>query len=376
MTTPSPGLVLAAYTHLGAMGLKGNGMYYLIQESWKKQYVQKVIVVSKKSCQFEFDFCLVDTLPGESRLISLLGKIREKMWDAFPARWLGESVIFDLYAASRLPRSGRVYSGTPHPQYMTEQAQVESRNFGLKETQRLRTDGWEMARFATHVATSDYIITVSEFAKKTYEQRGVPGEKIFVAPLGVDLEKFHATPLSTSSPFTYLFVGQVDGTTGILKGLHYLLQAWYELDLPNARLIVCGRMGHEARALTRRYAEKLKQVEFVGFVSNIEDYYQRASVFVLPTIAEGLAKVVLEAMASGCPVITTPVLEPLVRDGIDGFYIPLRDVAALKERMLYFYQHPDETKRMGACAVEQAYRFTWKRFSSQVAAIVEQLAAQ
>jgi glycosyltransferase involved in cell wall biosynthesis len=397
MATPLPQLVLAAYTHFGAMGLKGNGMYYLVQEAWKKQYVQKIIVVSKKSCQYEFDFCLVDTLPGESRLISLLGQIREKMWSEFPARWLGESIIFDHYAASRLPRSGGVlittprlihttrkakqlgyttllYSGTPHPQYMIEQVQTEHKAFGLKEARLLKTDSWEMTRFATHVATSDYILTVSEFAKRTYEQQGIPSERIFVAPLGVDLRKFHAIPPSPSPPFTYLFVGQVDGTTGVLKGLPYLLQAWDELALTDARLVICGHMGPEAQRILQPYGGKLKQVEFVGFVNNIEDYYQHASVFVLPSVAEGFAKVVAEAMASGRPVITTPIFDFVVREGLDGFITPFRDVAALKDRMLYFYQHREESARMGANASKQARQFSWERFSRQVAKIVEQLA--
>jgi glycosyltransferase involved in cell wall biosynthesis len=134
-------------------------------------------------------------------------------------------------------------------------------------------------------------------------------------------------------------------------------------------------MGHEVQTLMHRYAGNLRGVEFVGFVSNIEDYYRQASVLVFPTLAEGLAKVVLEAMASGRPVITTPVLKPVVREGLDGFYVPLRDVAALKERMLYFHQHRDELGRMGKNAAEQAQRFTWERFSRQIADIVATVAA-
>jgi glycosyltransferase involved in cell wall biosynthesis len=100
---------------------------------------------------------------------------------------------------------------------------------------------------------------------------------------------------------------------------------------------------------------------------NPQDYYRRSSVFVLPSVAEGLPKVVLEAMACGRPVITTPILKPVVRDAVDGFYVPMRDVEALKEKMLYFYEHPEEVARMGANASERARSFTWDRFSRQIA---------
>lgn len=397
MSPSSPRLVLAAFTHFGAMGLKGNGMYYLVWEAWRRQYLQKAIVVSKKSCRYEFDLRLVNTLPGESRLISLFSEIKQRVWKEFPSRWLGE-IIFDHYAASQLPRVGGVlvttprlvqtvrkaktlgyttllYGGAPHPQLFLEQIQRENEALGLQKARQRGAHAWEMSRFATHVASSDYIIAVSEFAKESYAQRGFPSERIFVTPLGVNVRQFRATPVPESLPFTYLFVAQVDGATGILKGLHYLLQAWDELSLPNARLLVCGRMGHEVQTLMHRYAGNLRGVEFVGFVSNIEDYYRQASVFVFPTLAEGLAKVVLEAMASGRPVITTPVLKPVVREGLDGFYVPLRDVTALKERMLYFHQHRNELGRMGKNAAEQAQRFTWERFSRQIADIVATVAA-
>jgi alpha-maltose-1-phosphate synthase len=69
-------------------------------------------------------------------------------------------------------------------------------------------------------------------------------------------------------------------------------------------------------------------------------------------------------------VITTPILRPVIREGIDGFYIPMRDVEALKERMLYFYDHREEVARMGANASERARGFSWERFSQQIAEIL------
>jgi len=394
----SPRLTLAAYTHFGARGLKGVGMYHLVKEAWKRGWVEKVIAVSKSRCQYDFDLGLVNTLPGGSRLIYGLGKIKEKVWKTFPSRCLSE-LIFDYYAASRLTRPGGIFIATPgmvrtaakakslgytnflygdhsSPRYLLQQIQIERSAFGLKNMAENRTRSWEMARFGEHIQQTDYIIAISEFAAETYVEYGFPRNRIFVAPLGVDLKKFSATTSPADSSFTYLFMAHASGSTGILKGLPYLLQAWCELGLEHARLLVCGNIGAEVQELMERYRRDLRNVEFTGNVVNPEQYFQKASVFIFPSVAEGFGKVVLEAMASGRPVIATPIPKPVVRDGVDGFYVPPRDVQALKDKMLYFYEHREEVARMGLNASEQARRFSWDRFSLQVADIVADVAGR
>lgn len=398
MRLHSPRVTLAAYTHFGARGLKGVGMYHIVKEAWRRGWVEKVIAVSKSRCQYDFDLHLVDTLPGGSRLIHGLGKVQEKLWRGFPSRWLSEA-IFDHYAASRLTGSGGIFIATPgmvrtarkaknfgyttflygghsDPAFLLQQIQIERSAFGLKTTKQNRSRSWEMARFAAHIDCSDYILAISEFAAKTYVQHGFPPERIFIVPLGVDLAKFSATPPPSGNDLTYLFMAHASGSTGILKGLPYLLQAWDEMSLQHARLLICGHIGQEVQDLVGRYRTRFTNVEFTGSVSDPAKYYQRASVFVFPSLAEGFGKVVLEAMASGRPVITTSIPKPVVRDGSDGFYISPRDVPDLKEKMLYFYEHREEVARMGMNASEQARRFSWDRFSVQVADIVARAAAR
>ena len=382
-------LTLAAYTRFGARGLKGIEMYQLVKEVWRQGNLRKVIALSKKSCQYNFDLNLVETLPGETRIISGLGQIQKRVCEAFPSRALGE-VIFDCYAASKLlPGSGPIvttprmirtarrakglgyrtflYADHCHPNYLLEQIAAEQDAFGLAGGDGTRNRSWQMKQFTAHVEMSDYVIALSEYAKDTYVYHGYPKERIFVAPLGIDLQRFKTTRPKLNGQLVYLLMAHVTGTTGILKGLQYLLRAWSELKLKNAVLRVCGDIGPEAQHLIAKHSGDLKNVEFTGAVSNPQDYFHNSSVFVLPSVAEGLPKVVLEAMACGRPVITTPILKPVVRDGIDGFYIPMRDVEALKERMVYFYDHRQEIASMGANASERARSFTWDRFSRQIA---------
>lgn len=394
----APRLTVAAYTHFGARGLKGVETYYLVKEAWRRGYLQKVIAVSKKRCQSDFDLNLVKTLPGESRLISGLVQIKEKVWQAFPSRWFGE-MIFDRYAASRLTRPGGIliltpgmistarraralgyrvflYAATPDPKYLLEQIRIEREALGLKDGEGGKDRSRMASRWTASLALTDHLIAVSEFSKDTYVTYGFPQERVSVAPLGVALQRFPRTAPPTDSRFTYLFVGHVNGTTGIVKGLQYLLQAWSELGLKNATLVACGKIGAEGREVIRRYEGRLHNVELAGRVSDPAEYYRRAAVFVLPSVAEGMAKVTIEAMATGRPIIVTPNSGAVARDGVDGFYVPPRDVEALKERMLYFYNHREEVARMGANASEWAQRFSWERFSQQIADIIAEASAR
>jgi glycosyltransferase involved in cell wall biosynthesis len=385
-------LTVAAYSHFGARGLKGVETYYLVKEAWTRGFLHKVVAISKKRCRYDFDLGLVDTLPGESRLISGLIQIKELAWQAFPSRWFGE-MIFDRFAASRLEPTGGslivtpgmihtarrakalgytvfLYGATPDPRYLLEQIRTERETFGLRAGVDDKDRSRMVARWTASLASTDYLLAVSEFSKDTYVAYGFPQERVSVAPLGVAVQRFPLTPPPSGDCFTYLFVGHVNGTTGIVKGLQYLLPAWAELKLKNAMLLVCGKIGAEGREVIRSYEGRLHNVKFTGQVSDPGDYYRKAAVFVLPSVAEGMAKVTIEAMATGRPVIVTPNTGAVARDGVDGFYVPARDVEALKERMLYFYNHREETARMGANASEWAQQFSWERFSRQVADVV------
>jgi hypothetical protein len=249
-------LTVAAYSHFGAKSLKGAETYHLVDEAWRRGYLRQAVVVSKKHCRRPFDLGLVETLPGESRLISGLLKIRS-VWKAFPSRWLGE-LLFDRYAASRLRGPGGVlivtpgmvwttrkakalgyrvllYGATPDPRFLEEQIRLERQALGLTVGAEHRNRSGMVTRWLASLAETDHLIAVSEFSKATYVAHGFPEARISVAPLGVGVDRFPRTPPPATEPFTYLFVGHVDGTTGIVKGLHYLLQAWSELALPGAR---------------------------------------------------------------------------------------------------------------------------------------------
>lgn len=96
-------------------------------------------------------------------------------------------------------------------------------------------------------------------------------------------------------------------------------------------------------------------VEHFPETDNIAAYYAQCSVFVLPTAyREGTPRVILEAMASARPVITTrtPGCKETVIEGKNGFFVPVHDPAVLADRMSYFILHPEKIPEMGDASLQ------------------------
>ena len=116
------------------------------------------------------------------------------------------------------------------------------------------------------------------------------------------------------------------GTADLRKGIHYLAMAAKELAGKGYDFRVAGNVSDGFRN-----HPMMRQLTFLGRVPRAEmiEEFLSADVFVLPTLAEGCASVVHEAVMAGCPVITTAAAGTMVRDGLGGLIVPERDPAAL-----------------------------------------------
>jgi len=74
------------------------------------------------------------------------------------------------------------------------------------------------------------------------------------------------------------------------------------------------------------------------------------------------------AKACGLPIICSEHTggRDIIRDGIGGYVVPVRDVNALKEKILYLYEHKAERKEMGQNAIKRAHEFTWDRYGKKM----------
>lgn len=209
----------------------------------------------------------------------------------------------------------------------------------------------------------DYISIPSSFVRRTFLEYGVSESKIIQVPYGVDLSSFKQIP-KNDNVFRIVFAGGMC----LRKGVHYLLQAFAELNLSNSELLLIGSLRDQIRPFFKKYEGKFK---WLGRIPQRElyRYYSQGSVFVMPSIEEGLALVQPQAMACGLPVICTTNTggEDIIRNGVDGFVIPIRSVEALKEKLVYLYKNPEICRQMGQSAKSRVSRgFTWDDYGDKM----------
>jgi glycosyltransferase involved in cell wall biosynthesis len=176
-----------------------------------------------------------------------------------------------------------------------------------------------IAREAGEWQAADLILCGSEFVRAGIAQCGGPVHRCKVVPYGVD-SFFRVTErMPHPGPLRVLTVGAI----GLRKGSPYVLAAARQLRHGATFRMVGQIKGRPAAVAQLRVA-----VELCGPVPRSEmlAHFQWADVFLLPSLCEGSATVAYEALACGLPVIATPNTGTVVRDGVEGFIVPARDV--------------------------------------------------
>ncbi len=240
-----------------------------------------------------------------------------------------------------------VERGSSHIVYQNQILSEEYERWGLKFPQ---IDKRIIEKEQLEYEECDYITIQSSFAEKTFIEHGVPSKKLIKLPLGVDLSMFH--PVSKNdSVFRVLYAGSFS----LRKGTLYLLEAIKQLKLKNFEFVFNGHVSSELQKFLDPYTDIIKFVGMRPF-DQLYKLYSQASVFVLPTLEDGFAKVITEAMACGVPVIATTNCgaEDVMTDGQEGFIIPIRDVRAIRDRILFMYENPDIRDQMAAASLAKA----------------------
>ena len=250
---------------------------------------------------------------------------------------------------------------SPHILYQMEVLKEEYRKFGIKPK---LAHPKIIAKELIEYNEADYISIPSLFVKQTFLERGFPERKLIHVPYGVDIESFRKIP-KEDKIFRIIHCGGVS----FYKGVQYLLQAFYELNLANAELWLIGSVEEELKPLLKRYDNGKVFCKGIFSQKQLYKYYSMGSVFVLASIQEGLAMVIPQAMSCGLPVIITTNTggDDLVGNGKEGFIIPIRNVQALKEKILFLYDNPEKLHEMGEAAlIKIRSSFTWDNYGDKL----------
>ena len=204
-----------------------------------------------------------------------------------------------------------------------------------------------------------------------------------LVPPGVDCERFVPPIDSAQRARRVLYVGRVERTSR-WKGLHVLVDALPRLRelVPGVRLEVVGD-GDDVATLQAR-AEQLGVTQSIDWVGRVDHHalprhYQRAGVTVLPSLteSESFGMTLVEAMASGCPVVGSDVGGSpfVVRDGVDGLLVPPGDARALAEALAAVLSDPARAAALGAAGREAAVsRWDWSRQRDAMVRVIDDVA--
>jgi glycosyltransferase involved in cell wall biosynthesis len=206
-----------------------------------------------------------------------------------------------------------------------------------------------------------------------------PAQDIGVIFNGVDINNFFPDE-KRRDPSRFLITVGASRVTA-RKGINYLIEAIKILsaEYPNIYFKVLGEGNDRIRL--EKLSQELKlesRVDFIGRIPREETakYYQEADVFVLPSTNEGMSNALLEALASGLPVIVTEVggtLE-LVQNGINGYVVPLRDADSIAKALKKMIDDKNSRMRMGNENRKKAESMSWNNVANKYVSIYKSIA--
>ena len=224
---------------------------------------------------------------------------------------------------------------------------------------------WMFARMATELQRADVILCPSTFVRDSMTANGLPVEKCFVNPFGVDTSIFK---MRESAPTQPRFV--CVGTICLRKGHQYLFRAFEQVkkQLPNAELICVGNIKTDFRKELPKWRGIFTHHESLNH-QQIAGLFQGCTAFVLPSVEEGFARVITEAMAAGLPVIATHEsgASTLVTDGVEGLIVPVHQPDAVATAIEKLGRDPALCERMGKAARKKgAENNSWQDYGDRL----------
>ncbi|TWT05751.1 glycosyltransferase family 4 protein [Reyranella sp. CPCC 100927] len=229
------------------------------------------------------------------------------------------------------------------------------------------SEGW-IERNTREALLADRVIVPSDYVRETLADNGRAPATIDLLPYPVDTERFTpATAPRPPAPLRALFVGQV----GMRKGVKYILEAAKLLDRHDIQIVLVGGIVDGTEWL-QPYHGRYRHIANVPH-AEMPAIFRDADIFVFPSLHEGSAMAINEALASGLPVIVTPNAGAVARDGIEGFVVPIRDAAAVADRMARLADDPALRQRMARAARGRAQAHDATAYSRNLAALLDRL---
>jgi glycosyltransferase involved in cell wall biosynthesis len=258
----------------------------------------------------------------------------------------------------------------PHPytiqKLLREELELvpQARNSIMYENEMQYPENY-LHKLAEESAMATGIMVASEYTKRTLVENGIDHQKVFVNSYGIDPALYPArNSMPANRKLTIAFVGSMVQR----KGLSYLFEAVRLAGSSHIAVRLFGR-GFIDRELIAHYSDLDLQVNEGLDQADVVSSLHRSDVFVLPSLTEGFAQVILEAMSAGLPVITTTNTcgPDVIKEGQEGFLMAIRDVEGLAGRLSWCLENREQLYNMGEKAAVKAHTFSWKAFRMRAA---------
>lgn len=237
------------------------------------------------------------------------------------------------------------------------------------------TDQRLIAREIEEYAAASGIVVGSLHSRDSFVARGFDSARIHVNNYGVDLKMFSPAPDGPARPGAkrLLFVGRV----GVRKGVPWLLQAFARMPA-DWELHLVGPVEPEMPAIAARLPSD--RVVWRGALPRaaLADEYRACDIFVLPSVEEGLAMVILQAMACGTAVVASDVSggRDAGRDGEEITLVPPSDTDALAEALNRLAADPEARRRLGGAAHQRVLTgYSWEDYGRRALALYARILA-
>src|SRR5580704_1653445 len=297
-------------------------------------------------------------------------QVNQENWDVVHAF---SGVAEDLFAGTPgIPRHFLV-RGSSHIRYQRRILLDETARTGVKLEAPC---DWMVQREEREYRMCDRLCVLSTFAWRSFVEAGVPASKLALLPLGVNVKAFRPSAeilaerrrrIRSGAPLRVIFAG----TLCFRKGLYDFDKIARAVDPRRFRFQVVGSVAPEAK----KFAAKLpSSVELVPRQphAKLPEWYAGADLFMLPTLEDGFAVVLTQASAGGLPILaTTNCAAPdFVRDGQNGWVLPIRDPGAFIDRLRWCDEHREEVAEMVDRTYDDFRPIDWRDVAINFASVL------
>jgi len=259
--------------------------------------------------------------------------------------------------------------------HILTQSEILNNEFKKLGIKNIETDYKIQEQQLIEYDISNVIAVPSIFVFNSFIKRGFNKKKLFLNNLGVNLERFLPREKS-DEVFRVVYAGSLS----VRKGIIYLVKAFLKASIPNSELILIGNYDSNIYKFIGASSKKIKLIGHIN-QNKLVNYYQNSSVFVMPSIEEGMAMVQIQALACGLPLICTTntggedllrlsgssiEISKNIKEFPAGFLVPIRDPKAIEECLLNLHKSPEKlvSKRESAKKLRDS-NLSWERYADR-----------